>query len=91
MVYQVEKIQERQMEKVEEIKDLLQCNSDKAIQVLKYYKWDTDKLMNNWFDQEHKLKHKIGIEFDSNLPKRHPFMNATIRPHNQGYCSICYS
>ena len=79
------------MEKVEEIKDLLQCNSDKAIQILKYFKWDNDKLINNWFDQEHKLKHKIGIDFDTKLPISFPYINGTLRANNQGFCSICYS
>ena len=70
------------MEKVEEIKDLLQCNSDKAIQILKYFQWDNDKLINNWFDQEYKLKHKIGIDFDTKLPISFPYINGTLRANN---------
>jgi hypothetical protein len=81
-VYEVEKLKERQMEKVDEIKDLLGCNSDKAIQILKYFKWDNDKLMNNWFDQEHKLKYKIGIEFDPSIPKVNPYVNGTLKANN---------
>ena len=52
----VEKIQQRQMIKVEEIKDLLGCNSDAAILILRYFKWDVDKLQNNWFEKMDKLK-----------------------------------
>lgn len=70
------------MQKVEEIKDLLECNSDKAIQILKHFKWDTDKLMTNWFDQENKLKFKIGIEFDPQLPKNFPYINGTLKANN---------
>lgn len=70
------------MEKVEEITDLLQCNSDKAIQILKYFKWDNDKLQNNWFDQENKLKYKIGIEFDPSIPKKFPYVNGTLKANN---------
>ena len=70
------------MEKVEEITDLLQCNSDKAIQILKYFKWDNDKLQNNWFDQENKLKYKIGVEFDPSIPKKFPYANGTLKANN---------
>jgi hypothetical protein len=70
------------MEKVEEIRDLLQCNSDKAIQILKYFKWDNDKLMTNWFDQENKLKFKIGIDFDPSVAKNFPYVNGTLRANN---------
>ena len=79
------------MEKVAEITDLLGCSADKAIQILKYFKWDNDKLQNNWFDQENKLKYKIGIEFDPKIPKAFPHVNGTLRVNNQGWCSICYS
>ena len=70
------------MEKVDEIKDLLQCNSDKAIQILKFFKWDNDKLMTNWFDQESKLKYKIGVEFDPSVGKNFPYVNGTLRANN---------
>jgi len=70
------------MEKVDEIKDLLQCNSDKAIQILKFFKWDNDKLMTNWFDQENKLKYKIGIEFDPSVVKNFPYVKATLKANN---------
>jgi hypothetical protein len=70
------------MEKVEEIRELLQCNSDKAIQILKYFKWDNDKLMTNWFDQENKLKYKIGVDFDPSVSKNFPYVNGTLRANN---------
>ena len=52
------------MEKVDEIKDLLGCKSDDAILILRYFKWDVDKLQNNWFEKEDKLKLQIGTVFD---------------------------
>jgi len=52
------------MEKVNEVKELLGLNSDQAIAVLRYYKWDLDKLQNQWFEMEKDLRKKIGIEFD---------------------------
>lgn len=51
-MYTVEKIHERQMQKVDEIKDLLGVNPDKAILILRHFKWDIDKLQNNWFEKE---------------------------------------
>ena len=52
------------MQKVVEIRELLGVNSDKAILILRYFKWDNDKLINNWFEKEKQLKLQIGIEFD---------------------------
>jgi uncharacterized OsmC-like protein len=74
------------MEKVEEIKDLLGCTSDNAVMILRHFKWDVDKLQNNWFEQEDKLKLKIGIAFDQNIPKRAAYVNASLKKNNQGMC-----
>lgn len=90
-MYTVEKIHERQLQKVDEIKDLLGINPDKAILILRYFKWDTDKLQNNWFDKEKQLKLQIGIEFDQSIPKRFAYVNASLHANNQGCCNICYS
>ena len=87
----VEKIHQRQMEKVEEIKDLLGCKSDDAILILRYFKWDVDKLQNNWFEKMDKLKLQIGLEFDTGIPKKAAYVSASLKSLNQGMCQICYS
>lgn len=81
-MYTVEKIHERQMQKVEEIKDLLGLNADKAILVLRHFKWDLDKLQNNWFEKEKHLKLEIGLEFDQSIPKKFSYVNASLSANN---------
>jgi hypothetical protein len=57
-------------------------NSDQAISVLRYFKWDLDKLQNTWFDREKELRKKIGIDYDQTIPKKFSFVNASLRAHN---------
>ncbi len=61
---------------------MLDCDSDKAILILKNFKWDNDIVMANWFDQEEKLNYKLGIEFDPSLAKNFPFIKDTLRANN---------
>jgi len=75
---------------VSELRELLGCTADQAIAILRYFKWNLDKLQNEWFNSEKQLRNKIGIEFDLDLAKKFPFINASTSKLNQGYCQICY-
>jgi hypothetical protein len=70
------------MQKVEAITDLLGIPSDKAILILRYFKWDVDKMQNNWFEKEEKLKLQIGLEFDKTIPKKAGYVNASLKANN---------
>lgn len=74
------------MEKVNEVRELLGLTADQAILVLRYYKWNFDKLQNEWFENERKLKKKIGLEFDPEVARQFPYVNASLKNVNQGYC-----
>ena len=37
---------------------------DEAISVFRYFKWDAEKMQNEWYDDETKLKKKLGLEYD---------------------------
>jgi hypothetical protein len=76
---------------VQEIIELMGCTLDQGITIMRHFKWNMDKLQNEWFGNERKLGRLIGIECDPELPKKFPFMNASLPTHNQGYCQICYS
>jgi hypothetical protein len=39
-------------DKVNEVSDLLGLSEDDAIAVLKHFKWNMDKLQNEWFPKE---------------------------------------
>ena len=89
-MYTVEQIQERQMVKVNEIMDVFGFTIDQSISVLRYYKWNMDKLQNTWFDRQAELRKTIGIEFDQTIPRRYPYVNASLRANNRGMCQICW-
>jgi len=58
--------------------------------VLRHFKWDLEKFQTAWVDKSASLSKQIGIEFDQSVPKKFPFVNATLKQNNQGYCIICY-
>lgn len=66
-------------------------SSDEAVATLRYYKWNMDKLQNEWFENERKLRTKIGIDFNNELLKSKPEVKASLAGENGGYCMICYT
>jgi len=56
VVCTVDSIVERMNEKIEEVSDLLGLSEDQAILVLRHFKWNMDKLQNQWFSQERQLR-----------------------------------
>ena len=68
-MYTIEHIEKRINEKVSEIKDVLGMNADQAIAVLRHFKWNMDKIQNEWFNNDNKLRKMIGIDYDQTLVK----------------------
>lgn len=50
-------------------------SSDETVIVLRYYKWNKDKVENEFLlgDQE-KLRLKIGLDFDQTINKKFPYV-----------------
>lgn len=91
MVCTIESIQKRMDDKINEASEMLGLSEDDAIQVLRYFKWNQDKLQNEWFAKEKQLRLQAGIEFDKNIVLKNPQINTSLSSKNQGYCMICYS
>jgi hypothetical protein len=89
-VFTIESIERVQTDKAKEIRELLGLTLDQAFQVLRYYKWNMDKIQNEWFEKEPKLRKVIGFEFDPNVVKDFPHVTASLASKNGGYCLICY-
>jgi hypothetical protein len=70
---------------------LFGLSTDDATATIRYFKWNMDKLQNEWFDNVKKLRTKIGLDFDQELLKASPHMNASLSRQNGNYCMICYS
>ena len=66
-MYTVESIAGRIMEIVQEVKELLGLTVDEAIAVLRFFKWNMDRLQNEWFEKEKNIRQIIGLEFDKNI------------------------
>ena len=90
MVCTVESIVERQQEKVQQLTEMMGLSQDESMAVLRHFKWNLDKLQNEWFEKEKVLRYKIGLEFDPEIPKKKPIVNQSLKGKNEGYCMICY-
>lgn len=73
-----------------ELTDMMGLTEDESMLVLRYFKWNMDKLSNEWFVKEKSLRLQIGLEFDRNIPIKHSYVNSSLAQNNQGYCYICY-
>ena len=77
-MYTIEHIEKRINEKVAELKDVLGMTPDQAIAVLRHFKWNLDKIQNEWFEKENILRKVIGIDYDSTLVKKFPHINSSL-------------
>lgn len=60
--------------KVQELHELLGLTIDDCIAVLRHFKWNQDKLQNQWFEKERVLKLEIGLVYDKSLDKSFPWI-----------------
>ncbi len=92
IVQKLENIEKVQWNLVNDARETLGVNDDQAITLLRYFKWNLEKLQESWFaDDQQKLMKKIGLVFDPIITKSYPYVNSTLKANNQGYCQICYS
>ena len=94
IIQKLEYIKQLQMQKVEMIEDFTALSSDKAILLLRHYKWNEEKLQIEWYGAESyvkKLRILIGLDFDPEILKQHPNVNTALCSVNGGICQICYS
>ena len=56
----------------------MSLSEDDAISVLRHYKWNMDKVQNDWFGKEKKLRLDIGLDFDRNIASKNALVNASL-------------
>jgi hypothetical protein len=78
VVCSVESIVKRQTEKVAEVTDMMGLSEDESMAVLRHFKWNIDKLQNNWFEKEKALRLQIGLEFDKSVASKHSHVNGSL-------------
>ena len=66
---------------------------DQSIQLLRHFKWNNDKIMNEWLDErkQGQVRIEMGLSLDPNLLHKFPFLNQSCAKQNGGHCIICYS
>ena len=82
-VWTTNDIESRQNKIIEETTELLGLPPDDAIIVLRYYKWNQDKLNEHWFDKMKDIKKKSGLAAEEGL--------VSFDMVKSDFCYICYS
>lgn len=65
-------------------------DEDKTITVLRHFKWNVEKLEDQWFSMPEDKKFEIGIEFNQKLRQKYPEIDDSTEAKNKGTCNICY-
>lgn len=78
------------MAKLNDLQELFNLSPDLIMIVARHYHWSESK-MQNWFEDEERLKFQLGVAFDERLKTQKPEINASLPENHEGYCMICYS
>jgi hypothetical protein len=57
-------------------------DDDKVISILRYYDWNQAKVEQEWFDKMDELELKIGLRYNTELIKKYPDINASLKENN---------
>ena len=86
---QVSQVREELIKKLDAAHDLFTMNRDDMMIIIRHYKWNEDKMMQEWFDDQEKLKYPLGLEYDKRLDLK-PEIRVSQPNFNEGYCLSCY-
>ena len=85
-----DEIEKEREKKIEEFKEYSSLNRQQAELVLVHYNWNTDVLMNDWFDKTQKIKESSGLcQTRESEKKIKQFFKKNKIPEN--VCPICYT
>lgn len=65
-------------------------NSDDVLQVLRYFRWNTQKITSEWFNNIDKNRVLAGLDFDENLRKKYPEIDSALKENNDNTCPVFY-
>ncbi|XP_074315834.1 putative E3 ubiquitin-protein ligase ARI7 [Silene latifolia] len=77
-------IQHRQNEQISHITSLFSVSNAEAIVLLCHYKWDSSRLLDQWFDDEESIQNKVGLLAKGNVKKSKSSKNKRYS------CEICF-
>ncbi len=61
------------------------------MQVLRFFRWNVDKINQEWYGNEEKFRIQAGLDFDENLRKKHPEIDNALAHKNGGMCPVMYT
>ena len=78
-------VRETVLERISELEELYEMPLDALIIIARHYAWNQER-MQDWFNQQEKLKFVLGLEFNAALATKHPQINSSLPSQHGGYC-----
>ena len=69
---------------------LCRDKEDDVISIMRYFRWNKEKMETDWFDNIDTLELKIGLIFDQSLPIKNPEINNSTKEQNKNVCGVCF-
>ena len=82
-----EQVLERQREAVRGVTQVLQVTQDDATQLLRAFKWNVNRVNDEWFGDEEGIREKVGLESSSSAPDE---ASGMVDDGAEVTCSVCY-
>jgi len=70
-------VRQQVVKKMESMQELFEMETDDMIKIAKHFKWNEEKMQQEWFTNMDRLKFKLGIKFDDRLNQKYPHIRAT--------------
>ena len=82
-----EQVLERQREALRGVMQVLQVTEDDATRLLRAFKWNVNRVNDEWFGDEEGIREKVGLESSSSAPDEATRM---VDDGAEVTCSVCY-
>ena len=63
-VLSMDKVRVKVLEKMKDLQELFAMDVDSLILIARHYRWNEESMQTIWFEEQDKLKYKLGIEFN---------------------------
>ena len=82
-----EQVLERQREALRGVMQVLQVTEDDATRLLRAFKWNVNRVNDEWFGDEEGIREKVGLESSSSAPDE---ASGMVDDGAEVTCSVCY-
>lgn len=57
---------------------------------MRYFRWNTQRINSEWFNNTEGIRVAAGLDFDVNLRKKYPEIDSALKGKNDNTCPVFY-